>query len=51
MQKKTIQSRRDAGYTHSDITVLDNIFIFEVLCPNRGLAEKLIFRGRKILLF
>ena len=24
--------RRDAAYTHSDLTVLDNIFIFEVFC-------------------
>ena len=32
--KKIIQSRRDAAYTHSDIAVLDNIFIFEVLSLN-----------------
>ena len=32
--KKKKSNRRDAAYAHSDITVLDNIFIFEVSHPS-----------------
>ena len=40
--------RRDAAYTHSDLTVLDNIFIFEVLCSIMCFTDNLMFREKRI---
>ena len=40
--------RRDAAYTHSDLTVLDNIFIFEVLHSIMCFNDNLMLREKRI---